>query len=315
MGMARAAAFGGAMEVGYLPDMFGHVAQMPQILRLAGFEHTVVWRGVPSAITKTGFWWEAPDGSTVRAEYLPVGYGNGAVLPDDAKALVRRIADHEQEIGSFLLGDLLLMNGSDHLDPQPWLGRVVAEANAIQDDYVFEITSLPEYLADAPDRRARALEGRAAVRRPGQRPDGRHLQPGRRQAGGRRQPSAPSNGGPSRTPPSSSRPTQWPARLLELAWLDVVRNAAHDSICACSVDDVVDAVLHRFAEARQIADGVAGRALDGPRPVDGRARVRWSSTRRPAPARGMVELVVGAELTPGARRPGALRAHGPARAR
>ena len=81
MGMTRGAAFGGAMEVGYLPDMFGHVAQMPQILRLAGLEHAVVWRGVPSAVTKTGFWWEAPDGSTVRAEYLPVGYGNGAVLP------------------------------------------------------------------------------------------------------------------------------------------------------------------------------------------------------------------------------------------
>ena len=55
----------------------------------------MVWRGVPSAITKTGFWWEAPDGSTVRAEYLPVGYGNGAALPDDAKALVRRVEDHE----------------------------------------------------------------------------------------------------------------------------------------------------------------------------------------------------------------------------
>ena len=93
-GLARAAAFGGAMDVGYLPDMFGHVGQMPQILRLAGLSQAVVWRGVPSAITSTGFWWEAPDGSIVRAEYLPVGYGNGASLPDDAKAFVRRARDH-----------------------------------------------------------------------------------------------------------------------------------------------------------------------------------------------------------------------------
>ena len=78
------------MEVGYLPDMFGHIAQMPQILRPAGFEHAVVWRGVPSADRpSTGFRWEAPDGSSVRAEYLPTGYGNGASIPDDAKALVR----------------------------------------------------------------------------------------------------------------------------------------------------------------------------------------------------------------------------------
>ena len=33
MGMERAEPFGGAMPVGYLPDMFGHIAQMPQILR------------------------------------------------------------------------------------------------------------------------------------------------------------------------------------------------------------------------------------------------------------------------------------------
>ena len=48
MGLERGAAFGGVMDVGYLPDMFGHIAQMPQILRLAGFRDAVVWRGVPS---------------------------------------------------------------------------------------------------------------------------------------------------------------------------------------------------------------------------------------------------------------------------
>jgi mannosylglycerate hydrolase len=40
-----------------------------------------------------------------------------------------------------------------------------------------------------------------------------------------------------------------------------VRNAAHDSICACSHDEVVKAVLHRFAESRQIGDEIAARAL------------------------------------------------------
>ena len=35
LGLARAYEFGGATGVGYLPDMFGHIAQMPQILRQA----------------------------------------------------------------------------------------------------------------------------------------------------------------------------------------------------------------------------------------------------------------------------------------
>ena len=36
------------MAVGYLPDMFGHVAQMPQLLARPASTHAVVWRGVPA---------------------------------------------------------------------------------------------------------------------------------------------------------------------------------------------------------------------------------------------------------------------------
>lgn len=297
MGWRRAAAFGGAMEIGYLPDMFGHVAQMPQILKLAGFDHAVVWRGVPAEITTSGFWWEAPDGSTVRAEYLPVGYSNGAALPDDAKLLVRRIRDHEQEIGEFLIDGLLWMNGSDHLLPQPFLGRVVAEANALQHDYEFEITSLPEYLPGTPREglprwkgemrsgtRAHLLMGvtsnRVDIKRSAARAEGELER---------------------RAEPYSAlfvEPEHWPGRLLDLAWLEMVRNSAHDSICACSVDDVDDAVLHRYAGARQIAEGLTARALDAlarsmaePGPVVANASFRDRS--------GVVELVVPAEDPPG----------------
>src|SRR5947209_279253 len=91
-GLDRAAAFGGAMDVGYLPDMFGHVAQMPQLLQQFGFEHAVVWRGVPSVVERSGFWWSALDGSTVRAQYLwPEGYGNGADCRDDGAALIAQV--------------------------------------------------------------------------------------------------------------------------------------------------------------------------------------------------------------------------------
>src|SRR5918993_3042646 len=70
--------FGGAMPVGYLPDMFGHVAQMPQILAGFGFEHAVVWRGVPAAIDRAGFWWRGPGGAAGPGEEPPPGHGNGS---------------------------------------------------------------------------------------------------------------------------------------------------------------------------------------------------------------------------------------------
>ena len=261
MGLGRGAAFGGVMEVGYLPDMFGHIAQMPQILRLAGFRDAVVWRGVPSQVTKNAFTWESPDGSSVRAEYLPVGYGNAAAMPDDVKAFIRRTRDNVDEVADFLLGDLLCMNGSDHLMPQPWLGRVVAEANDLQDDFEFEVTSLPHYLASAPTEGLTLVEGEL---RSGARANmlmgvtSNRVDVKRRGALAERELER-------RAEPLAALfqdPSKYPARLLEIAWLEMVRNSAHDSICACSVDDVVDAVLHRYAEARAIAAGLADRAVN-----------------------------------------------------
>ncbi len=261
MGMTRAAAFGEPMEVGYLPDMFGHVSQMPQLLRLAGFEHAVVWRGVPSAIDRTAFQWEAPDSSKVRAEYLVAGYGNGSSIPQDPDVLVRRVSDHERQISSFLLDGMLLMNGMDHQEPQPWLGSVVSQANDLQDNYFFEVTSLASYLKDAPNGELPTWKGEL---RSGARANvlmgvtSNRVDVKRRAAAAERALER-------RAEPFCALfltpDDEWPGRLLELGWTQVVRNAAHDSICACSVDDVADAVLGRYAEARQIADGVAASAL------------------------------------------------------
>src|SRR4029077_7702472 len=86
----------------------------------------------------------------VRCEYLYGSYSNGRDIPEDAKGLLLRAADYEQELGALPLADRLLMTGPDPQMPQPWLGRVVAEANALQDDYHFEVTSLEEYLPRQP---------------------------------------------------------------------------------------------------------------------------------------------------------------------
>ena len=274
--------FGGAMPVGYLPDMFGHVAQMPQILAGFGFEHAVVWRGVPAAVDRSGFWWEAPDGTTVRAEYMPQGYGNGSALPDDAKVFVEAVAGFADEWRDLVTGPVLWMNGTDHQLPQPWLGRVVAEANDIQDDLDLRIVSLPEHLAAAPTdglptwagelrsgARANLLMGvvsnRVDVRAASARAERALL---------------------TAAEPLSALflpPERWPGALLDEAWRAVILNSAHDSVCACSIDDVCDAVLTRYREAADIGEGLATRAVahlaarvdhDGPLVVNPTARSR-----------------------------------------
>lgn len=260
LGMDRADELGGVMPVGYLPDMFGHVAQMPQILRLAGLEHAVVWRGVPAALASSGFTWEAPDGSQVRAEYLLGSYSNGRELPSEPSALIARAASYEAELGAARRGGLLLMAGTDHQAPEPWAGRVSEAANRLQQSYLFSVASLSAHLAAEPrdglpvwrgelrsGARANLLMGVASNR-----------------VDVKRAAAAAERAIERRAEPLSAlllAPGAYPSGLLRIAWRQLVLNSAHDSSCACSADEVVDQVMVRYREAFQIGDALARDAV------------------------------------------------------
>src|SRR5262249_7746766 len=85
----------------------------------------------------------------------------------------------------------------------------------------------------------------------------------------------------------------YPTTLLDIAWRQLVLNSAHDSSCACSHDEVVDAVLVRYHEARQIGDALTRDAL---RTLAGRVAAPLGATLvvNPTPAArgGLVEGVV-----------------------
>jgi len=56
--------FGKIANIGWLPDNFGHISQMPQILKLAGCDYFYFHRCKPY---KGTFWWTGTDNSTVLA--------------------------------------------------------------------------------------------------------------------------------------------------------------------------------------------------------------------------------------------------------
>ncbi len=279
LGLRKAAEFGGAMDIGYLPDMFGHVAQMPQILRGFGFADAVVWRGIPFAVQASAFDWEGLDGSTVRAEYLSDGYSNGARLPQQGPELVAQVEAFWDAQGPLVTDPVLWMNGTDHQLPQPRLGRVVAEANAAQDDYEFVVTSLATHLAASPrdglprwvgelrsGARTNLLMGvascRVDVKQAAARAE-RWLERVAEPLAALWLPAA-----------------DWPGAFLDVAWLDVIRNAAHDSICGCSADEVNDAVLHRYSESTRIAEALTERALVRTLAASDQAAIAVNSTAR-----------------------------------
>jgi hypothetical protein len=196
---------------------------------------------------------------------------------------------------------MLLMNGSDHLLPQPWLGEVVAEANERQDDYRFAVTSLAEYVGAQPTEglatwdgelrsgaRANVLMGvasnRVDVHQLAARAE-RSLERGAEPLSALLLPR-----------------DEYPAALLDVGWRQLILNSAHDSSCACSADDVVEAVRVRYQEARHVGEALTREAMrtlatrvDAPPSstivVNSTARDRIGVIRVPLPGRGPVHLV------------------------
>ncbi len=302
MGTRRASELGRVMAVGYLPDMFGHIAQMPQILHRAGIESAVVWRGVPEAVDRHAFSWRSPDGSAVRTEYLWGGYGNARDLFDDPGRIDAKLRTYVDGVaGLFGDADILAMYGEDHSIPLQGYADLVDGYNAEQGRFRVEVATLDGYLAETRgqgsldrswdgelrssaranmlmgvvsnhvDVRASAAVAEAALWRTAEPILALH------------------GAGP------------WPHRYLEQAARRIVENSAHDSICACSLDPVVDQVLVRFAEASQIAFGLCDGVLGSW--AAGLPRAAWAAFNpSPFDRTDLVEIDLAAD-GPGADRP------------
>ncbi|TML74391.1 MAG: alpha-mannosidase, partial [Actinobacteria bacterium] len=239
---------GGAMRVGYLPDSFGHVAQMPQILRLAGIGTAVVWRGVPAAIGSHTFTWEALDGSSVRAEYLPEGYSNAAYVFNTPTADLAALAARMERW--FEGTPVLAMVGTDHMPPVDDLAARVPDG--------VRIGTVTDYLNVGPNTPSERWTGELrSAARANLLPNVASARIDIKAACARAELALERYAEPLQTLYGDS----WPSAFLDQAWRRVLQNAAHDSICGCSTDEVSAQVLVRYAEAEQIGVELARRAV------------------------------------------------------
>lgn len=257
-GMADALDAGNCQRVGYLPDTFGHIAQMPQILRNFGLASAVLWRGIDHPHAE--FDWEAPDGSRVGALFLTQGYYQHPLnLPGWEAALETYLG---QVAGRSLAPELLLTQGGDHLAPHAGLAGRIAAFNASQDRYRLEQDTLEGHVAKA----MAGSEGRRAtvggeLRQNAQAfvlPDvlstRRYLKRLNQEAEDRLL---------GETEPLYAQLAidgEHPARYLDATWRLLMQQHAHDSICGCSVDAVHDEMLTRYVQIGQRLDALRERA-------------------------------------------------------
>ncbi|HXM57585.1 MAG TPA: glycoside hydrolase family 38 C-terminal domain-containing protein, partial [Candidatus Dormibacteraeota bacterium] len=254
--------------VGYLPDQFGHVGQMPQLLAGFGIDAAIVWRGFggPPPDMRSEFWWEAPDGTRVLGVYLPQGYYRSHIRPDttDDQALERSRRFVEDVRPYATTGLLLEPYGGDHLTIDPALPeRLDALAG---DDVEYVLGTPADYVRMVRDAGVEPDvvwhgEGRAFGRRA-------HLLPGVLSA---RLHLKRANHDVQTRLERYAEPLQaqrwllggrYEAEHLWLAWELLVQNHPHDSICGCSIDQVHREMVPRFDQAGQIAELLAAEALE-----------------------------------------------------
>ncbi len=243
---------GEPLKAGYLPDMFGHIAQMPQILQGFGIEQAVVWRGVPSD-TQTCFSWQAPDGSRVFTAFLPQGYGYAANLPLDPGLLEERLADLllQMDIHD---SNFVLFYGTDHSSPNPELRKTLEAVTGNRPEWSFRFSSLEEWLgllrSSDPclqtvhgelrsQSRSIILPGVISARAYLKKLDflacsclEKYAEP--------LSALARAKGAPDGT------------RFVDYAWSLLLENHPHDSICGCSVDDVHQEMETRYRKILQV---------------------------------------------------------------
>jgi len=265
-GHALAADFGAVMKIGYVPDQFGNIGQMPQILQGFGIDNAVFGRGYSLAVPgrKTELIWRAPDGSEVLTHHMAFWYNNAQHFPADAeaaRAYTQTIIERMAPVAT--TRHLLLMNGVDHLEAQPDLSGILAGLQGKLGGAEIRHSTLPEFIAAVrasqpslatwegefrEDRHCQILAGTLSTRM--------YL----KQANERTQTCL----------------EQWAERwnaldwwlggkdegdLLRHAWKLLLQNQPHDSICGCSVDAVHEDMMPRFRQAQEVGEEITTRSL------------------------------------------------------
>jgi alpha-mannosidase len=247
---------------GYLPDSFGHPAQLPQILAGFGIRTFLFSRGMGDEIDDLGvvFRWRAGPAEVVACQMLP-HYDNFARLtwyhdPEErVRAIVERFGDVLRGAGQ---DEIVLANGSDHLPVEPELPEILAGLEPTfrasfrigrYDQHMPTTDGLPVHEGELVSSRLQNLlrgvnSARIYLKQANERAERRVL--------------AIETAAALRTLREGA---PYPAADLRLAWRDLLRNHPHDSICGCSCDEVHRDMLVRYEQLDRTLDYVEREAL------------------------------------------------------
>jgi alpha-mannosidase len=114
----------------WLIDTFGHHAQLPQLLRLAGYKTFWFSRGVPSRQHPSEFLWEGIDGTQIPAFWLPHSYGLMYNAPKDLAHFEQFVKGRYELLGRYSHEiDRVALSGVDVSEPEEHLAPMIEAYN------------------------------------------------------------------------------------------------------------------------------------------------------------------------------------------
>ncbi len=281
LGYRMGEVYGGLSKIGYVPDGFGHIAQLPQILRGFGIDTAFFWRGLGEEGERLGteFLWQAPDGSAVTTIWMPWGYhnisnlgyaihwGDTSQMELDAELALRQIRQAVDALAPMgHTSAVLLMNGIDHEEPEPRLPEIVALANDRLTDCEFQHGTLEEHLKEVRATNLNLLEfsgefrwGKYSEILQGVYATRIYLKQKNHRV---------ENLLERYTEPLAAMAwlsgAEIPAGTQDLiwtAWRWLLKNHPHDDIYGCGIDQVHEEMHYRFSQAEQIGELVVRDSL------------------------------------------------------
>ena len=252
--------------VGYVCDIFGHIAQLPQILAGFGISKAVASRGVAPELPQF-LRWRSPDGTVIPLLKYVGGYGTFSHLtgyhdePVDFEVFKEKFRAYVARRMEVCADTVMLPDGHDHSLPHRQIPQILKfisdmypEAEVIDSDY----RDLPELDEERgqptisgeqihPGSRgimklvANSLSSRYDIKRANDLAQNRlelELEPYLAIRG---------------------EFSETDRMLLRHAWRTLLKNQAHDAICGCSTDETHHMQMPRYDEVRQIVEGIFDR--------------------------------------------------------
>lgn len=270
--------FGRVMSVGYVPDPFGHVSQLPQILNGFGIDTFIFTRGLGDEGEQLGseFWWVGPDGkSRVLAIHQIHGYGNAFALgllhkrldlyPFDPALAFKQVEELISVLKRYAHTRYLLLNhGFDHEGPQREIGEIIDYVNRRARNCRLRHSTFQQYLAGLKQAKPRLRSFCGELH-------GSRYHPILSGVYSSRMPLKQAN---ERTQSLLERYVEpfwsfaaihgapYPRQELRYAWKTLLKNHPHDDICGCSIDEVHRDMANRFEHVEQVGSWKLRQAMD-----------------------------------------------------